>query len=107
MKRRDYPINMDGIEYVSTVYETLKQKDILDVLDEMLENAEEYGLSYIFSDSSFFIEYKNGETYDVLESGEYGTYKKKGIKGILYVNAEDTWVYGNYTVNEYGNVSLA
>ena len=84
MKRRDYPINMDGIEYVSTVYETLKQKDILDVLDEMLENAKEYGLSYIFSDSSFFIEYKNGETYDVLESGEYG----------------------DFEVNDYGNVSF-
>ena len=35
----------------------------------------------------------------------YGIYEKKGIVRIIYVNANDTQVYGRYEVNEYGNVS--
>ena len=105
MKKVEYEINVEGIEFTSIVYETKKQKDILDILDEMIENAEYYGWEYIFEDASFYIEYSDGTTYEAVEFGEYGTYKKRGIKRIIYVNANDTQVYGEYEVNEYGNVA--
>lgn len=86
------------------VYECKKQKDILNMLDEMIENAEQYGWSYVFMDDSFYIEYEDGSTYEANENGEYGVYRKKNIAKIIYNNANDTWVYGSYNVNEYGNV---
>ena len=105
MKKVEYEINIEGIELKSVVYETKKQKDILDVLDEMLENAREYGWEYTFEDDQFYIEYTDGTKYEAGEYGEYGTYKKRNIKRIIYVNANDTQVYGDYEVNEYGNVA--
>ena len=104
MKKVSYVRNIDGLLYLSVVYETKKQKDILDVLDDMIENAREYGWSYTFEDEHFSIEYTDGTTYVAGEGGEYGTYKKRNIKRIIYENANDTWVYGDYEVNEYGNV---
>jgi hypothetical protein len=89
----------------SIVYETKRQKDILDILDEMLENAETFGWAYTFKDEHFSIEYINGTSYEANECGEYGIYKKKGISRIIYINASDTQVYGQYEVNDYGNVS--
>lgn len=86
------------------VFETSRQKDILDVLDEMLENAKDLGWGNIFEDSSFYIQYRNNKTYEASSCGEYGEYKKKGIERIIYVNPNDTQVYGHYEVNEYGNV---
>lgn len=103
MTKRLYDIK--DFEEKSIVWETKRQKDILDILDEMIENAEIYGWDYMFEDDSFYIEYKDGKTYEANECGEYGTYKKKGIARIIYVNANDTQVYGKYEVNEYGNVS--
>lgn len=97
--------NIKDIDEKSIVFETKRQKDILDILDEMLENAETLGFSYIFEDDSFYIEYTDGKTYEANWCGEYGTYKKKGIARIIYVNANDTQVFGEYEVNEYGNVS--
>ncbi|MFQ9515304.1 MAG: hypothetical protein ACLRZ9_05700 [Eubacterium sp.] len=104
MKKKLYDIK-DFEDYKSIVYETRRQKDILDILDEMIENASDFGWSYIFEDSSFYIEYADGSTYEAHECGEYGTYKKKGIARIIYVNANDTQVFGKYEVNEYGNVT--
>lgn len=103
MTKKLYDIK--DFEEKSIVYETKRQKDILDILDEMIENAEIYGWAYMFEYDSFYIEYKDGKTYEANECGEYGTYKKKGIERIIYVNANDTQVYGKYEVNEYGNVS--
>lgn len=103
MKKIEYEIK--DLDMKATVWETNRQKDILDVLDEMIENAEQFGWAYIFEDDSFYIEYTDGTTYEANECGEYGTYKKKGIKRIIYNNANDTQVYGSYEVNEYGNVS--
>lgn len=104
MKKVEYDIiDIDDIK--SVVYETNKQKEILTVLDEMIENSNIYGWKYIFEDDSFYIEYKDGSTYEANCFGEYGTYKKKNIDRIIYVNASDTWVYGKYDVNEYGIVS--
>ena len=105
MKKVEYEINIEGIELTSIVYETKKQKDILDILDEMIENAKYYGWAYTFEDAHFSIEYTDGTSYEASECGEYGTYKKRGIERIIYVNANDTQVYGEYEVNEYGNVS--
>lgn len=103
MTKKLYDIK--DFEEKSIVYETKRQKDILDILDEMIENAEIYEWAYMFEDDSFYIEYKDGKTYEANECGEYGTYKKKGIERIIYVNENDTQVYGKYKVNEYGNVS--
>lgn len=97
--------DIKGMEEKSIVYETKRQKDILDVLDEMIENAKQYGWAYMFEDDSFYIEYTDETTYNAYECGEYGTYKKKGIAKIIWVNANDTQVYGDYEVNEWGNVS--
>lgn len=103
MKKLLYDIK--DMEEKSIVYETKRQKDILDILDEIIENAEQFGWSYMFEDDSFYIEYADGSTYEANECGEYGVYKKRNIKRIIYVNANDTQVYGEYEVNEYGNVT--
>lgn len=103
MTKKLYDIK--DFEEKSIVYETKRQKDVLDILDELLENAEMFGWAYTFEDDSFYIEYTDGKTYETNECGEYGIYKKKGIARIIYVNENDTQVYGQYEVNEYGNVS--
>lgn len=103
MIKKEYEIK--DFDEKSIVYETKRQKDILDVLDEMLENAELFGWSYIFENDSFYIEYTDGKTYEANEHTDCGTYKKKGIKRIIYSNANDTQVFGEYEVNEYGIVS--
>ena len=103
MTKRVYDII--DMEEKSIVWETKRQKDILDILDEHIENAENFGWFYIFSDDNFYIEYNDGTTYEAGSCGEYGTYKKKNIKRIIYANVYDTHVYGDYEVNEYGNVS--
>jgi len=103
IKTREY--NVKDFDIKSVVWETNRQKDILDVLDEMLENAERFGWAYIFQDDSFYIEYTGGTTYEANECGEYGVYKKRNIERIIWNNAMDTGVYGEYEVNEYGNVS--
>lgn len=76
MKKKLYDIK-DFEDCKSIVYETTRQKDILDVLDEMLENSEQFGWAYIFEDDSFYIEYTDGSSYEANEYGEYGSYKKK------------------------------
>lgn len=103
MKKVEYDIK--DLDLKSIVYEIKRQKDILDVLDELIENADFYGWDYTFEDESFYIEYTDGTTYEANCCGECGVYKKRGIKRIIYVNANDTQVYGEYSVNEYGNVS--
>ena len=45
MTKKLYDIK--DFEEKSIVYETRRQKDILDILDEMLENAEMFGWAYI------------------------------------------------------------
>lgn len=102
MKKVLYDI--EGYEGKSTVLETKRQKDILDVLEELVENAVLYGWDSMFENLSFYIEYTDGKTYEASECGEYGVYKKRGISRIIYVNESDTQVYGRYSVNEYGNV---
>ena len=103
MKKKLYDIQ--GIDDVkSIVYETKRQKDILDVLDEMIENAETFGWAYTFENVGFYIEYADGSSYTANEFGEYGLYKKRSITKIIYVNENDTQVFGKYEVNEYGNV---
>lgn len=102
MMKKEYSIkDYDGY---SIVYETKKQKDILDILDELIENAETYGWEYIFEDNSFRIEYTDGSEYEANDLGSYGKYRKKGISRIIYVNANDTQVFGSYSVNDYGNI---
>ena len=103
MNMKKYEIK-DLVGEKSVVWEIKRQKDILDILDEMLENAKTFGWHYIFEDDSFFIEYKDGKTYGVNEYGAEGKYKKKGIKRIIYVNSNDTQVYGKYEVDDYGIV---
>lgn len=102
MVKKEYLIK--DIETHITVWECKKQKEILDVLDELLENAEVLG-EQVFSDEAIHILYKDGTTYDRLEGIEDGIYKKKNIKAIIYDNPGDTWAYGNYEVNEYGVVT--
>lgn len=103
MTKKAYPII--DFDEKSIVYETKRQKDILNTLDEFLENAEVFGWEHIFQDDSFYIEYTDGTTYSANFMGECGVYKKKGIERIIYTNCSDTQVYGDYEVNEYGNVS--
>lgn len=102
MTKKEYFI--EDVEMYSTVYEFDTQKEILAILDELLENAKDFG-EYVFEDEHFSILYNDGTTYDRLEGQEDGTYKKKNIKAIIYENANDTWVYGAYEVNEYGVVT--
>jgi hypothetical protein len=95
---------IEDIEMYSTVYEFKTQKEILEVLDEQLENAEVFG-EKVFEDEHFSILYNDGSIYERMEDIEDGTYKKKNIKAIVYTNCNDTWVYGQYEVNEYGVVT--
>lgn len=84
MTRVEYNIDTAGLEFTSLVYETKRQKDILYILDEMLENAEHYGWAYTFEDTSFYIEYADGTTYEANEWGAYGVYKKE-ILSVLFM----------------------
>lgn len=108
MKKREYPIKDSNMSV--TVWESKTQKEILEVLDELLENeklwlAGHSCMSNPFEDEAFHILYKDSSTYDKLDGIEDGVYKKKNIKAIIYDNPCDTWVYGEYEVNEYGVVT--
>ncbi len=102
MKKKLY-YREDIDDYV-IVWETHRQKDILDILDELLENSKTLGWNYCFEDDTFYIEYKDGTTYYAGQFDEDGEYRKKGIAKIVYTNANDTQVFGKYEVNEYGIV---
>lgn len=103
----EYPITDMDINV--SVFEFKRQKSILDTLDEMLENYNLYEQGILPSnpleDESFYILYKDGSFYSLGECWEDGVYKKRNIKSIVYDNPCDTWVYGEYEVNEYGVVS--
>lgn len=103
VRKKVYPVK--DFDNGITIFECTRQKEILETLNELLENAQQFGLEYIFDDNSFYIEYADGSTYDISACGAYGRYKKRGIKRIIYNNANDTMVYGNYEINEYGCVS--
>ena len=105
MIKKEYSIKDD--EETSVVFETKRQKDILSILDEMLEIEKLFPNSNIFEDDFFYIEYTDGTSFvksEFIEDGIY-RYRKKGIQKIVYTNSADTWVYGQYQVNEYGIVS--
>ena len=110
MKKKEYLIKgFDDLKIV--VLESKIQKEILEILDELLENEKLWieGDTHIdnpFKDEAFHILYKDGSTYDKLDGIEDGIYKKKNIKAIIYDNPYDTWVYGEYKVNEYGVVTF-
>lgn len=93
------------------VIECTRQKEILEYLDnalELVDEDSEYGQfnwDVIFADDSFYITYTDGSFYSCGWDGEYGKYKKKGIERIIYTNAYDVMVYGDYEVNEWGCVS--
>lgn len=103
MTRKEYDIK--DCEVKSIVWETGRQKDILAILDKMLENDREHPEWNVFENDSFYIEYADGTVYEKGKCIESGTYGKKGIKRIIYTNSEDVQVYGTYQVNEYGVVS--
>lgn len=103
MTKKEYRI--EDLDVSITVWETKKQKDLLDILDELLENAKVFTHN-VFEDMAFFIQYNDGSYYSNVDGDIEGTYKKKGIKGIHYSNPEDSQVYGAYEVNEYGCVTL-
>lgn len=102
-KKVDYTIN--DLDLSITVVECKTQREILEELDELLEMDELHPEYSVFEDMAFHILYNDGSTYDRLEGIEDGTYKKRNIKAIVYDNPQDTWVYGEYDVNEYGVVS--
>ena len=107
MKKKEYYIK--DVDVYITVWESRTQKEILEVLDELLENEKEWlagaNLDNPFEDEAFHILYNDGTTYDKLDGIEDGVYKKKNIRAIVYDNPCDTWVYGDYEVNEYGVVT--
>lgn len=98
--------HIKDLDLDTTVIVYKKQKPILDILDDMLENDRENPEWDVFQDDSFFIQYKDGSTFSVDASGTSGRYKKNGIEGIYYSNAGDTQVYGEYEMNEYGVATL-
>ena len=104
MKKKEYPIK--DLDMNITVWETKRQKDLLDILDELLENDILFPKSKVFEDIAFFIQYSDGSYYSNVDGDTEGVYKKKGIKGIHYSNPVDSQVYGKYEVNEYGSVTL-
>lgn len=110
MKVKEFPVK--DMDVCVTVIEVDRQKDILCVLDELIENDEyfrndERYVNYnVFMDEAFFILYKDGSYYSNVDGDVEGIYKKKNIKGIHYSNPEDSQVYGEYEVNEWGCVTL-
>ena len=109
MKKKEYYVA--DVDTWIDVWETKKQKEILDVLDESLEMEKLWidGNPHVcnpFEDDSFYILYNDGSSYCKMDGIEDGVYKKKNIKAIVYSNACDTWVYGEYEVNEYGIVTV-
>jgi hypothetical protein len=65
MKMKEYEIK--DIDIKVTVWESKTQKEILDVLDELLENDKEHPEWNVFSDEAIHILYNDGTTYDKLE----------------------------------------
>jgi len=110
MKRKEYPVK--DMDVMVTVIEVDRQKDILCVLDELIENDkyfsndDRYKDYNVFMDEAFFILYKDGSYYSNVDGDVCGVYKKKNIKGIHYSNPVDSQVYGEYEVNEWGCVTL-
>jgi len=98
--------NIKDMDLDTTVIVYKRQKPILDILDDMLENDKEHPEWDVFENDSFFIQYKDGSTFSVDASGSFGKYKKNGIEGICYSNAGDTQFYGEYEMNEYGVATL-
>lgn len=88
------------------VNEVKRQKDILDVLNAQLKDSEYESIRCISKGHAFKILYKDGTTYAINNYFEIGTYRKRSIVGILYVTIGEYRVYGDYTVDEFGNVDI-
>lgn len=107
--KKEYPIkDMDGL--TATVWECKTQKEILVWLDEALKMEKLWIegnnlISNPFEDDAYYILYNDGSTYIKMDGIEEGIYKKKNIKAIVFNNANDTMVYGEYEINEYGIVT--
>ena len=81
------------------------RKELLSYLDEYTENC----LYNWFdgSDQQFTILYNDG-TYDCINE-EYDNHKikKQNIKAICYDNPCTTMIYGHFSINEYGVVTVS
>lgn len=69
---------VEDVNDYSVVYECKAQKDILSILDDMIDTAENWGWNSVFADDCFYIEYTDGTTYTADFTGEEGRYRKKG-----------------------------
>lgn len=105
MKVAERKFRIEDIDCVSIVEVVNKQKDILDVVDEFIEN-----LQYDFfdpSDDSFAILYKDG-TMDFIDACYDGhKVRRNNIVSMVYNNACSAVVYGGFEINEYGVVTVS
>ena len=77
MLKKEYRV--ENLDISVTVWETKRQKDLLDVLDELLENDKLHPENNVFEDMAFFISYKDGSYYSNIDGDAQGIYKKKSI----------------------------
>lgn len=100
MKKRYFLI--EDIDCPTIVEVAKTQKEIFEIMDELIENNKEYNT---LKDECFTILYKDGTELVVNEEYDDFKVKKKNIKSIVYNNAETTVVYGFFKMNEFGVIT--
>lgn len=82
-----------------------RQKDILDLIDEYIEN-----LPYYFfdgTDDTFQIIYKDGTTEYIDDGYDGHKIRRNNIVSMINNNPCTTVVYGGFEINEYGVVNAS
>ena len=105
MKIKERVFKIEDIDCECIVEVVSKQKDILDLVDEYVEN-----LQYDWfngSDDSFHIVYKDGTETFIDENYDGRKVKRKNIVSMVCNNPCTAIVYGDFEINEYGVVTAA
>ena len=83
-----------------------RQKDIFEIMDELLDYME-YDKNYTMEDDCFEIIYKDG-TIDLIDEFYDGhKIKRNNILSMCNINSGTAVVYGNFAINEHGVTSAS
>ena len=106
MKVKERRFWIEDVECEIIIEVMSRQKDILDIMFDMIESMQDVNC-YGMKDDCFEIIYKDG-TIDIIDEFYDGhKIRRNNIISICNNNSATAMVYGNFSINEYGVTSAS
>ncbi|MCQ2602365.1 MAG: hypothetical protein MJ193_00415 [Clostridia bacterium] len=80
--------------------EEMSRKEALQYAIDFIDGIETAGILGYSSDTSVYVEYKDGSCYINIDGDVSGTLKKQNIKAIILDDGYEYYIYGEYKMNE-------